>query len=418
MVHQLRSLESYGCDILVATPGRLVDIIDKNKISLSRIRYLVLDEADRMLDMGFEPQIRKIVEQRDMPKKGQRRTLMFSATFPKEIQQLASSFLEDYIFLAVGRVGSTTDMITQHFIKCEEREKIPKLFELLRSSKEGLTLIFVEKKRTAETVSRLLMSQGFRSTSIHGDRAQRERTSAIRTFSTGETPFLVATNVAARGLDIDNVAHVVNYDMPNDIDDYVHRIGRTGRAGKKGISTTLVTADNGSVLPKLVEVLEDAGQTIPPWMEAMKFDRPRKPKGGFRFGGTDFRRDAGKYGGGGYSAGGQGGGYNNNYRPNPAPYQPAQPAAAWGQQQQAYSGYGGGYGVPAPYTYPTAANPYSGYGGYGGYSSGYPGVNPPPPPPANPPPPPPAQPQSTPQIGPMRPPSMTQARGGAPYKPY
>jgi ATP-dependent RNA helicase DDX3X len=422
MVHQLRSLETYGCDILVATPGRLVDIIDKNKISLSRIRYLVLDEADRMLDMGFEPQIRKIVEQRDMPQKGQRRTLMFSATFPKEIQQLASSFLEDYLFLAVGRVGSTTDLVTQHFIKCEEREKLQKLFELLRSSKEGLTLIFVEKKKTADSVGRLLSSQGFRATAIHGDRAQRERTAAIRTFSTGETPFLVATNVAARGLDIDNVTHVVNFDMPNDIDDYVHRIGRTGRAGKKGISTTFITPENTSVISKLVDLLDDAGNEVPKWMDDMKFDRTKRQKGGFRFGGTDFRRDGGRHGSGGFSGGAhpgsQRGGHTGGYNRGNVPYtQQPQAPAPWGQgqQQQAYPAYGtGGY---VPFGYPPS-NPYSGYPGYGSYGN-YP--------PANPPQPPTSPTQGTPQhqtqaqppapaIGPMRPP--TSSHRADYYKPY
>jgi len=244
---QLRDLER-GCDILVATPGRLVDIMERARISVSQIRWLILDEADRMLDMGFEPQIRRIVEGEDMPKTGERQTLMFSATFPKEIQRLAASFLCDYVFLAVGRVGSTTELVTQKFIRVEEADKQGMLLDLITSVK-GLTIIFVETKRKADMLEDFLIRDGFPATSIHGDRVQQDRTAALRTFSSGQTPYLIATNVAARGLDIDNIAHVINYDMPTDIDDYVHRIGRTGRAGKPGLATALISEENANIVP-------------------------------------------------------------------------------------------------------------------------------------------------------------------------
>jgi len=204
IVNQLRELER-GCDILIATPGRLVDIIDRAKVSLQSIRYLTLDEADRMLDMGFEPQIRRIVEEEDMPPTGTRQTLMFSATFPKEIQRLAASFLEDYIFLAVGRVGSTTDLVTQKFLRAEASDKQGMLLDLLASVK-GLTLIFVETKKTADQLEDFLQREGFPATSIHGDRDQADRLSALKTFGSGVTPYLVATSVAARGLHIENIA--------------------------------------------------------------------------------------------------------------------------------------------------------------------------------------------------------------------
>ncbi len=266
---QLRDLER-GCDILVATPGRLVDIMERARVSLASIKYLVLDEADRMLDMGFEPQIRRIVEQEDMPETGERQTLMFSATFPKEIQRLAASFLYDYIFLAVGRVGSTTDLVTQKFIRVEnEDDKQIMLLDLINSVK-GLTIIFVETKKKADQLEDFLIREGYAATSIHGDRIQQDREYALRSFSTGHTPFLIATNVAARGLDIDNITHVINYDMPTDVDDYVHRIGRTGRAGKAGLATAFITEENVNIVPKLLEILQESQQEIPTWLEAMK----------------------------------------------------------------------------------------------------------------------------------------------------
>lgn len=291
--NQLRELER-RCDILVATPGRLVDIMERGRLSLAQIQYLVLDEADRMLDMGFEPQIRKIVEEEDMPH--ERQTLMFSATFPKEIQRLASSFLHDYIFLAVGRVGSTTELVTQKFVRCREEDKKAMLLDIIHSTGKGLTIIFVETKRKADMLEDFLIRENFPATSIHGDRIQSDRTNALRTFSTGQTPFLIATNVAARGLDIENITHVVNFDMPTDIDDYVHRIGRTGRAGKPGLATGFVTEDNSNIIVKLVDILHESQQEIPPWLDSM---RPvKKTSGGNwnsysnnkpKFGGKDYR---------------------------------------------------------------------------------------------------------------------------------
>ncbi|KAL9127337.1 MAG: hypothetical protein Q9217_003776, partial [Psora testacea] len=226
---QLRSMER-GCDLLVATPGRLVDLIERGRISLANIKYLVLDEADRMLDMGFEPQIRRIVEMEDMPGVQGRQTLMFSATFPRDIQMLARDFLKDYVFLSVGRVGSTSENITQSVEYVEDIDKRSVLLDILHTHGAGLTLIFVETKRMADSLSEFLINQTFPATSIHGDRTQRERERALEMFRNGRCPILVATAVAARGLDIPNVTHVVNYDLPTDIDDYVHRIGRTGRA--------------------------------------------------------------------------------------------------------------------------------------------------------------------------------------------
>ena len=197
---QLRQIER-GCDLLVATPGRLVDLIERGRISLANIKYLVLDEADRMLDMGFEPQIRRIVEGEDMPSVQDRQTLMFSATFPRDIQMLARDFLKDYIFLSVGRVGSTSENITQKIEYVEDPDKRSVLLDILHTHGAGLSLIFVETKRMADSLSDFLINQGFPATSIHGDRTQREREKALEMFRTGRCPILVATAVAARGLE-------------------------------------------------------------------------------------------------------------------------------------------------------------------------------------------------------------------------
>jgi ATP-dependent RNA helicase DDX3X len=194
---QLRQIER-GCDLLVATPGRLVDLIERGRISLCNIKYLVLDEADRMLDMGFEPQIRRIVEGEDMPPTSGRQTLMFSATFPRDIQMLARDFLKEYIFLSVGRVGSTSENITQKVEYVEDGDKRSVLLDILHTVGTGLTLIFVETKRMADSLSDFLINQGFPATSIHGDRTQREREKALEMFRTGRCPILVATAVAAR----------------------------------------------------------------------------------------------------------------------------------------------------------------------------------------------------------------------------
>lgn len=319
---QLRQIEM-GCDLLVATPGRLVDLIERGRISLCNIKYLVLDEADRMLDMGFEPQIRRIVEGEDMPPVEGRQTLMFSATFPRDIQMLARDFLKDYIFLVVGRVGSTSENITQRVEYVEDEEKKSVLLDILASGEseaedQGLILIFVETKRMADTLCDYLLYNNFRATSIHGDRTQRERERALDTFRSGQTPIMVATAVAARGLDIPNVKHVINYDLPTDIDDYVHRIGRTGRAGNVGVATAFFNRNNRGVVRDLIDILKEANQEIPQFLEAVlreaSYSRGGSGRGGARGGSgggrTGATRDFRKHGGGGYSSGGGSGGGN------------------------------------------------------------------------------------------------------------
>ncbi|EDO46988.1 predicted protein, partial [Nematostella vectensis] len=215
--HQLRQLQS-GCNLLVGTPGRLTDFIEKGKVSLKGLQFLILDEADRMLDMGFEPAIRRIVESMGMPDKSERQTLMFSATFPEEIQRLAGDFLNDYLFLTVGRVGGTTSDIEQTVIEVTDNEKRDRLTQILGDAGTDRTLVFVESKRSADFLAIFLSGEGFPTTSIHGDRLQQEREEALDDFRKGRCPVLIATNVAARGLDIDDVKHVINFDLPSDID--------------------------------------------------------------------------------------------------------------------------------------------------------------------------------------------------------
>lgn len=304
---QIRDLDN-GCQLLVATPGRLIDMIDRGRISLENVSHLVLDEADRMLDMGFEPQLRQIVLNYNMPPTGTRQTLMFSATFPKKVQALAQNFLHDYIFLTVGRVGSTSENITQKIEWVDESEKRCYLLDLLTvvpPGPETLILIFVETKRAADTLENYLSDNGCQVNSIHGDRSQNERESALYSFRSGVTPILVATAVAARGLDIPNVKHVINFDLPKEIEEYVHRIGRTGRAGHTGLATSFFNDNNRSIARDLFETVLETKQEVPDFLRSIAADdtgfgykryngrasgeRPRKYGGG-NFASRDYRQ--------------------------------------------------------------------------------------------------------------------------------
>ncbi|CAK4127578.1 unnamed protein product [Aphanomyces euteiches] len=332
---QLRNLER-GVDMLVATPGRLVDLMERGRVSLAGVQFLILDEADRMLDMGFEPQIRRIVEQEDMPR--ERQTFMFSATFPREIQRLASDFLRDYIFLTVGRVGAASKDVKQTVVWVDQQDKEDYLIRFLNQVQDGLILVFVETKRAADYLEDLLCHEGFPATSIHGDRSQREREAALASFRSGRTPVLVATDVAARGLDISGVTQVINYDLPSNIDDYVHRIGRTGRVGNVGNALSMVNDKNRNIVRELHELLVENGQECPPWLGQLA--APSYGRGGSgggrgrgggrgggssRFGARDFRKEGGSGGppprsSGGYESRGygdrSGGGYRSGSQSN------------------------------------------------------------------------------------------------------
>merc|ERR1712106_403286 len=292
---QLADLQR-GAEIVIATPGRLLDFLEAGKLNLRRCTYLVLDEADRMLDMGFEPQIRKIIEQ----VRPDRQTLMWSATWPKEVRKLAEDFLRDYVQLTVGSLNLTANHnILQIVDVCTENDKDQKLVQLLTEmsqTKLQKTMIFIETKRKVNDTTSTLRRNGWPAKCIHGDKSQQERDWALKEFRTGRTPILVATDVAARGLDVDDVKFVINYDYPNSSEDYVHRIGRTGRADNKGTSYTFFTAKNGKQARDLIEVLKEANQVINPKLYDLM--------GNSRFGGG---RSFNRWGGGGGRSGGFGG---------------------------------------------------------------------------------------------------------------
>ncbi|XP_038550894.1 probable ATP-dependent RNA helicase DDX17 [Micropterus salmoides] len=260
---QIRDLER-GVEICIATPGRLIDFLEAGKTNLRRCTYLVLDEADRMLDMGFEPQIRKIVDQI----RPDRQTLMWSATWPKEVRQLAEDFLKDYVQINVGALElSANHNILQIVDVCMESEKDNKLLQLMEeimAEKENKTIIFVETKKRCDDLTRRMRRDGWPAMCIHGDKSQPERDWVLSEFRSGKAPILIATDVASRGLDVEDVKFVINYDYPNSSEDYIHRIGRTARSTNKGTAYTFFTPGNIRQARELIRVLEEARQAINP----------------------------------------------------------------------------------------------------------------------------------------------------------
>lgn len=234
---QTQALER-GVNVLIATPGRLMDFMEQGKVNFSNLTTLILDEADRMLDMGFLPAIKRIVKA--VPEK--RQTLFFSATMSPEMEAVAMGIVTDPVFIEVGARGKAAATIDQFAYPVAQQHKMPLLLDLLAKEPFERVLVFTRTKRGADRLANVLEKWDHRSNRIHGDRSQSQRESALRAFKKGHTNILVATDVAARGIDIDSVSHVINYDIPEMPEDYVHRIGRTGRAGNKGRAITLFTA--------------------------------------------------------------------------------------------------------------------------------------------------------------------------------
>ncbi|RKF64037.1 ATP-dependent RNA helicase dbp3 [Erysiphe neolycopersici] len=278
---QRRALKT--ADIIVATPGRLNDLLNEGCTDLSKVEYLVLDEADRMLDKGFEEEIKKIIN--TTPGVGIRQTLMFTATWPESVQSLASTFMKTPVMILIGdnKTGDlrANNRIVQKVDVIEPRNKEYRLLQILKehqsgSKKDDRIIVFALYKKEATRVEGFIRSKGFRVAGIHGDLSQEQRTRSLDAFKKGNTPILVATDVAARGLDIPSVKLVLNLTFPLTVEDYVHRIGRTGRAGKQGLAITLFTEHDKSHSGALINVLKAAKQEVPE--ELLKFGTTVKRK--------------------------------------------------------------------------------------------------------------------------------------------
>jgi superfamily II DNA/RNA helicase len=275
MGRQVRELMN-GLDVLVATPGRLLDLLRANAVRFNQVEVLVLDEADRMLDMGFIHDIRAIIAK--LPK--ERQTLLFSATMPREIADLASQMLRDPARVAVTPVASTAERIAQRVIMIDKSAKSALLIELLRGEVTGQTLVFTRTKHGADKVVKSLHNAGLSAEAIHGNKSQNQRERVLGAFRSGTLRTLVATDIAARGIDVDGISHVINYDLPNIPESYVHRIGRTARAGAEGIAISF--CDNEEVaflrdIEKLIQIkLPATERRSAPRNDAAPHHRPQK----------------------------------------------------------------------------------------------------------------------------------------------
>jgi len=242
---------SNGVDIVVATPGRLLDLMNQRKLTLSNVEFFVLDEADRMLDMGFIHDIKRIIAK--LPQK--RQSLFFSATMPPEVNKLAANLLKDPVYVQVKAPKTTVDSLKQCMFFIDKSSKGDLLLELLRQEHLTSVLIFTRTKHRANKLALFLSKNNISSNAIHGDKSQNSRTKAIKDFKTGRTRVLVATDVAARGIDIDDISHVINFELPNEPEIYIHRIGRTARAGADGTAFSFCAAEERNYLRNIEELI-------------------------------------------------------------------------------------------------------------------------------------------------------------------
>lgn len=301
---QVRALRA-GIDILVATPGRLLDLMGQGEVSLGDVEFFVLDEADRMLDMGFIHDIKRVLKV--LPAK--RQNLLFSATMPKTIAQLAGTFLHDPVTVEVTPQSTTVERIEQKVMFVERTDKKRLLADLIQNLEVDRAIVFTRTKHGANRLVKQLDRDGIKAAAIHGNKSQAARTRALAGFRDGEIPILVATDIASRGIDIDDVTHVFNYDLPNEPESYVHRIGRTGRAGREGIAISFCDETEGAYLRgiekltgDLIPVDEDHAFHFPAAIPPLKMSgKPssRGPGGGGGGGRGGQRRPGGGGGGGG-----------------------------------------------------------------------------------------------------------------------
>ena len=279
---QIRALER-GCHVLVATPGRLLDLVGQGAVQLGDVEVLILDEADQMLDMGFIHDLRKIIAY--VPKA--RQTLLFSATMPKDISDLAQKYLNDPVQVSVAPESTTAERVTQGVIHVATPHKLALLGKLLDDPDLDRALVFTRTKHGADKVVRKLMAKNYPALAIHGNKSQSQRLKALAAFKNGDCRILVATDIAARGIDIDGISHVINFEMPNVPEQYVHRIGRTARAGKEGVSISLVAEDELYYLREVEKITRVEVEVLPApeGFEASVLPTPdpnvrvRRPKG-------------------------------------------------------------------------------------------------------------------------------------------
>ena len=293
---QIGSLKR-GCEIVVCTPGRMIDVLTTSGgrvTNLRRVTYLVLDEADRMFDMGFEPQITRITNNL----RPDRQTVMFSATFPKTMEALARAALRDPVEIQIGGRSVVNSDIEQIVEMRDEQDRFLRLLELLGEWYErGKSIVFVSSQEKCDKIFRDLLRSGYPCLSLHGGKEQSDRECTVNDFKTDVCNILVATSVAARGLDVKDLRLVINYDTPNHLEDYVHRVGRTGRAGAKGTAVTFISEEEERFAPDLCKAMLDAKKTVPSDLKEMadRYNAKRKLGGGVKtqnrnggFGGTGF----------------------------------------------------------------------------------------------------------------------------------
>jgi ATP-dependent RNA helicase RhlE len=291
-----------GVQILIATPGRLCDFLDRRLVSLDAVKIVVLDEADRMLDMGFLPAVESILRKTA----AERQTLFFSATLEGGAERLIHKYMKDPVRITVGSTTRPADRIEMHIYEVEQDRKLG-LLEMLLNNEEGSFLVFARTKHGAERLAKKVSARGFKAAAIHGDRSQNQRNMALKGFQEGFYRVLVATDVAARGIHVDGIAHVINYDLPQAAEDFIHRVGRTGRAGAEGVASTFATsAERAEVRNierllkvKLVRVEVPAGIAREERASAPVIEMPRPGGGGFKGRGSmSFKPGRRKFGSG------------------------------------------------------------------------------------------------------------------------